>query len=102
MVVISLLIIAPIICRGFVLGLCFVMSFLVSFVFVLLLSCGCLCSVSLPRVAVDWSEVNDCGISWLYTLQCYVFFFVVIFFGLVVISMNMTEVSNLNSALRHI
>ena len=33
-------------------------------------SCGCYCSVSLPRCATgwDWSVVCDYGISWSYTL----------------------------------
>ena len=25
---------------------------------------GCKCSLPLPRGAVDWSAVSDCGISW--------------------------------------
>ena len=29
-----------------------------------LLSCGCLCSVSLPRGSMGWSAVSDRGISW--------------------------------------
>ena len=30
---------------------------------VLLMSCFCKCTVALPRVAVGWSAVCDCGIS---------------------------------------
>ena len=28
----------------------------------------CLCSVSLPHDAVDWSAFYDCGISWSFSL----------------------------------
>ena len=72
-VVDSLIVVAPILCRGFVLVSCCVMQFLVSFqplrkrnIFVLfvvvviiliLMSCGYLCSASLPRSAVGWSVV---------------------------------------------
>ena len=37
-------------------------SWLLSFV-VSLMSCYCVCSVALPRGAVGWSLVCDCGIS---------------------------------------
>ena len=33
-----------------------------------LMSCGCLCSLSLPHGAVGWSAVCACGISWPYSL----------------------------------
>ena len=31
--------------------------------FVVLVSCGCYCSVALPHCAEGWSAVCDCGIS---------------------------------------
>ena len=39
--------------------------------FHLCLCCACLCSVSLPRGAMGWSAVCDCGISWSYSLFVY-------------------------------
>ena len=30
---------------------------------VFMLSCGCLCSVSLPHDSMGWSAVSDCGIT---------------------------------------
>ena len=30
------------------------------------MSCGCYCSLALPRGSVGWSEVYDRGISWSY------------------------------------
>ena len=69
--------------RGFVLGQCFAMWSLVAslvlqrggcFTFtVLFLSCGCLCSVSLPRGAVAGSVVCDCGSFWSYSLVSHAF-----------------------------
>ena len=72
-----LLIVAPIVCGDFVLRLCSVVNCLVSFRFcirlggketagcfalvVFLVSCGCWCSVALPRGAVTWSVV--CSVS---------------------------------------
>ena len=35
---------------------------------VFLLSCGCLYSVFLPRGAMSWYVVCDCGISWSFSL----------------------------------
>ena len=35
---------------------------------VFLLSCGCLCYVSIPHGAVGWPAVSECGISWSYSL----------------------------------
>ena len=35
---------------------------------VLLMSCYCKCSVTLPHVVVSWSVVCDSGISWSYSL----------------------------------
>ena len=67
----------------FILGPCFVMLYIVSFLaiilqrkrelvcfslIVFLLSGGCQRSVSLPRGVVCWSVVCDCGISWAYSL----------------------------------
>ena len=43
-----------------------VAHFLILNVFLLL--CGCLFSVSLPRGAVGWSFICDCGIFWSYSL----------------------------------
>ena len=42
---------------------------------VIYLSCGCLCSVSLPRGIVGCSVVCDCGISWSYLLVCFCLLF---------------------------
>ena len=41
---------------------------LVVFLFVFLMSCGCYHSLLLPRDAVGWSAVCDCGISLSYSL----------------------------------
>ena len=38
-------------------------AFEIHFKFVLLFSCGCKFSVSLPYSAMGWSVVYDCGIS---------------------------------------
>ena len=35
--------------------------------------CDCLCPVSLPQSAVDWSTVCDSGISWSYSLTVWVY-----------------------------
>ena len=32
------------------------------------MTCGCLCTVSLPHGAVSWSAVCDCHISWSHSL----------------------------------
>ena len=42
----------------------------------LLLSCGCCCSLSLHRGAVGWSVVCDCGISLSYSLKSFDIHFV--------------------------
>ena len=35
---------------------------------VFMVSCDCLCSVSLTSSALDWAEVSVCGISWAHSL----------------------------------
>ena len=58
---------------------------------VFLLSCRCLCFVSIPRGAMVWSVIFDCGISLLYPFvfmlgsrgvqRCFFFFFFFFFWG---------------------
>ena len=73
----SLFIVAFIVYGGSVFGPCLLLSVLSIFAIILmrnragffalivfLMSCGCQCSVALPRSAIDWYAVCDCGISW--------------------------------------
>ena len=73
-----------VVCDGFVIGPCFVMQYLLSFLFcnnlaeeeragcftfiAFLLPCGCYCSLSLPHSAVVRSAVCDCSIFLSYSL----------------------------------
>ena len=72
------------------LGLCFVMHYLVPFLvcnhlyekdraggfalIVCLVSCGCQSSVALTHNVLDWSAVYDCGISIMILLTCFLLF----------------------------